>query len=151
RARTARTSRASALTRIGALARLGLVGAWPADVAARCFRTPRARALFAGMAAHSTVPFSHPLTAAFGVLFSAAGHGTGWPVARGGSQGIVDALVSVLHAAGGRIETEFEVTGVRQIPGRHRAAHRDQRAPLRQRCRPRRRRGGDRPTSSSRT
>lgn len=114
----------SALTRIGALARLGLVGAWPADVAARCFRTPRARALFAGMAAHSTVPFSHPLTAAFGVLFSAAGHGTGWPVARGGSQGIVDALVSVLHAAGGRIETEFEVTGVRQIPGRHRAAHR---------------------------
>lgn len=111
-------------TRLTALARLGLRGAWPADVAARLFRTPRARALFAGMAAHSTVPFSHPLTSAFAVLFGAAGHATGWPVARGGSQAIVDALVAELKARGGRIETGFEVTAVQKVPGRRRPVHR---------------------------
>ncbi|GAB3192954.1 phytoene desaturase family protein [Nesterenkonia suensis] len=114
----------SALTRLTSLVRLGLRGAWPADLAAHLFHTDRARALFAGMAAHSTVPFSHPLTAAFGVLFGAAGHATGWPVARGGSQAIVDALVAELTAHGGRIETCVEVTGLRRLPGRHRAAHR---------------------------
>ncbi|GAA1174642.1 phytoene desaturase family protein [Nesterenkonia xinjiangensis] len=113
----------SVVARGAALARLGLRGAWPADVAARLFRTPRARALFAGMAAHSTVPFSHPLTAAFGVLFGAAGHATGWPVARGGSQAIVDALTGELEHHGGRIETGFEVTGVRRAPGRLRRTH----------------------------
>ena len=112
----------SPLTRVAALARLGIRGAWPADVAARVFRTGRARALFAGLAAHSTVPFSHPMTSAFGVLFGAAGHATGWPVARGGSQSIVDALVAELESQGGRIETDFEVTSVRSVQ-KGRTAH----------------------------
>lgn len=101
--------------RLAALASLGARGAWPASAVLRLFRTARAKALFAGLAAHSTAPFHQPLTGAFGVLFGAAAHSTGWPVARGGSQAIVDALLAELAGHGGRVETDMRVTGVSEV------------------------------------
>lgn len=98
------------------MARFGLRGALPAAALARAlFRDEPARALFAGTAAHSVLPLHHPLTSAFGVLFGAAGHATGWPVARGGSQAISRALVAELEAHSGRVVTDHPVTDLAQV------------------------------------
>ncbi|WP_374929503.1 phytoene desaturase family protein [Kytococcus sedentarius] len=103
-----------------ALARFGLRGLSPATLLSRAaFREDATRALFAGLAAHSVMPLHHPLTSVFGVLFGAAGHAVGWPVARGGSQAIADALVAELAAHGGRVVTGCPVTDLRQLADAH--------------------------------
>ncbi len=61
-----------------------------------------ARALFAGNAAHSFLPLEAPGTAAFGLLLSVAGHAVGWPIARGGSQKVADALAAYFVCSGVR-------------------------------------------------
>ena len=99
-----------------ALAAFGARGAWPATMLARAaFRDEPARALFAGSAAHAVLPLTRPLTAAFGVLFGSAGHATGWPVARGGSQAIADALVADLRAHHGTVLTGAEVRDLAEV------------------------------------
>ena len=98
------------------LAAFGARAAWPASALARAvFRDEPARSLFAGMAAHSVMPLGRPLTAAFGVLFAAAGHAGGWPVARGGSQAIARALVAHLEDLGGRVVTGRRVESLREL------------------------------------
>lgn len=98
------------------LAGFGLRGAAPATVVARAaFRDEGSRALFAGSAAHAVVPLHHPLTAAFGVLFGAAAHARGWPVAAGGSQAVADALAADLESHGGTIRTGHRVTALDQV------------------------------------
>ncbi|MGO1543363.1 MAG: phytoene desaturase family protein [Gulosibacter sp.] len=82
----------------------------------RCFEGPAAQALFMGSAAHAIAPLAHPFTGAFGTLFGGLGQTNGWPVARGGSQAIVDALVKVISEHGGRIHTDAEVTDLRALP-----------------------------------
>jgi phytoene dehydrogenase-like protein len=67
------------------------------------FRDERARALVAGLAAHSFLPLEAPFTASFALIFAAATHASGWPLARGGSQRIADALASLLRGLGGEI------------------------------------------------
>jgi phytoene dehydrogenase-like protein len=100
------------------LAAFGIRAAWPASALARAvFRAEPARALFAGMAAHSILPLGRPLTAAFGLLFAAAGHAGGWPVARGGSQAIARALVAHLQELGGRVVTGRRVESLRELAG----------------------------------
>jgi phytoene dehydrogenase-like protein len=91
------------------LARFGLRAPWPATVLARMLRTPEARALFGGCAAHSFAPLSQPLTAALGLIIAASGHGSGWPVAEGGSRTITDALAARLTELGGAIKTGVTV------------------------------------------
>ncbi len=88
------------------MARFGLLAAWPAAAAARLlFRTQAARALFAGMAAHSIMPLEAPLSAAFGWVLAIAGHAAGWPVAKGGSQSIANALIRYFESLGGCVAT----------------------------------------------
>lgn len=100
-----------------AMASLGLRAAWPADfLARRMFASEEARALFIGSAAHSMLPPGHPLTAAFGVVFGGLGHTLGWPVARGGTGRIVDALVSVLDSHGVTIHVNSPVADLRELP-----------------------------------
>ncbi|MDT7667981.1 MAG: hypothetical protein QOC74_764, partial [Pseudonocardiales bacterium] len=70
------------------LARFGLGAPLPATLLAKVWRTPEARALFAGCAAHSFAPLTQPLTSAMGLIIAASGHGSGWPVAEGGSRSI---------------------------------------------------------------
>ena len=99
-----------------ALATFGARGVWPAQALARAaFRDETARALFAGSASHAVVPLNRPMTAAFGVLFGAAAHATGWPVAAGGSQAVADALVGVLREAGGAVVTGSPITSLAQV------------------------------------
>ena len=75
-----------------ALRPLGLRSA--AGLARARFDAPRARALIAGNAAHSMLPLDGSPTAAFALVLRCSGHAVGWPVARGGSQAIADALAS---------------------------------------------------------
>ncbi len=97
--------------------RFALRAVWSANRLARmAFREEPARALFAGCAAHSILPLSHPLTAAFGLLFSLTGHVTSWPVARGGSGAITRALAAHLEALGGSIETGVSITSLKDLP-----------------------------------
>src|SRR2546427_7195376 len=104
-----------------ALARLGLPGLLPARLfARRAFGGDRARALFAGLAAHSLLPLDAPLTASFGLLFAATTHVANWPFPRGGSGRIADALAARLRSLGGTIETSRRVGSLEEV-GRARA------------------------------
>jgi phytoene dehydrogenase-like protein len=69
------------------------------------FEGERARALLAGCAAHSMLSLRSPASAAFGIVLATSAHSVGWPVARGGSQRLADALASHLLSLGGRIES----------------------------------------------
>jgi phytoene dehydrogenase-like protein len=87
-------------------------------LARRTFQTSRARALFAGIAAHSVLKLQSPLAAAFGLLLGAAGHAAGWPIPRGGAQKISNALAGVLQAAGGRILTNSRIAHLQDLGDR---------------------------------
>lgn len=100
------------------LARFGRLGIRPAYGLARsAFDGDRARALFAGNAAHSMVPLTRSPTAAFGLTLAAAGHAVGWPIARGGSRGIAAALASLLRSLGGEIVTGAPVENIDELRG----------------------------------
>nr|WP_238391543.1 MULTISPECIES: NAD(P)/FAD-dependent oxidoreductase [unclassified Mycolicibacterium] len=98
------------------LARFGAPTVLPAAVLARVFRTPQARALFGGVAAHTFQPLQHLLTSAIGLGIITAGHANGWPVAAGGSQSITNALEAVLTELGGKIETGVRITSASELP-----------------------------------
>ena len=98
-------------------ARFGLNGLRSALAVAQArFRGERARALFAGLAAHSVLPLERPLSAAFGLVLGAAGHAVGWPMPRGGAQHIAESLASHLASLGGRIETSVPVERLEDLP-----------------------------------
>jgi phytoene dehydrogenase-like protein len=80
------------------------------------FETERARALFAGAAAHSFLPLEQPAGASFGLVLLLLAHVSGWPFPRGGSQAIADALVARLRSLGGEIETATAVTALSELP-----------------------------------
>lgn len=99
-----------------ALAGFGIGALAPATLTARRWHTDQARALFAGVAAHAYYPLTRPTTAAAGLLMLGAGHRYGWPVAKGGSRAVTDALASLLRAHGGRIETGRRVRSLGELP-----------------------------------
>ena len=98
-------------------ARFGIRALWPANLLARTlFREDTARALLAGCAAHSILPLSHALTSALGILFALTAHMEDWPVAKGGSDAISQALASLLRASGGEIRINHPVVSARDLP-----------------------------------
>lgn len=99
-----------------AFLRLGIVGGAPVNLLSRRFSTARARALFSGVAAHAIAPFSGLVTSAVGLLLGALGHSHGWPMARGGSQAIADALADKFEEMGGQLELGRTVESVEELP-----------------------------------
>jgi phytoene dehydrogenase-like protein len=100
-----------------AVARYGLSGIRSTVALADSrFRTEEARALFAGLSGHSMLSLHAPMSAGYGMVLAALGHLVGWPMARGGSQRIASALVSLLHAHGGEIATGHRVTALGELP-----------------------------------
>jgi phytoene dehydrogenase-like protein len=97
------------------LVRFGLAAAAPATLLARSWRTPQARALFGGVAAHAFSPMNRPMSSSVGCALINACHAFGWPVAKGGSQSISDALASVLRAHGGTIETGRRISNLAEL------------------------------------
>jgi len=85
-------------------------------LADRHFKSTRARALFAGLAAHSMLPLERIPSAAFGLVLGITGHAVGWPIPRGGSQKIADALASYFRSMGGEIVTCSRVESIDELP-----------------------------------
>lgn len=99
------------------MALFGLRALWPAKTLAETwFRGERARALFAGMAAHAIMPLERLTTSAFGLLLLTLAHRVGWPLAHGGSQAISDAMAGYLQSLGGEIVTGHEVESLAELP-----------------------------------
>jgi phytoene dehydrogenase-like protein len=88
-----------------------------AGLARSSFDGRRARALFAGNAAHAMLPLSAAASASFGLVLATLGHAVGWPLPRGGSQTIADALASYLRSLGGEIETGHHVESLAELEG----------------------------------
>jgi phytoene dehydrogenase-like protein len=100
-----------------ATARFGLSALRSAKgLATRRFETERARGLFAGVAAHSMLPLTAPTTAAAGLVLGLIAHAFGWPMARGGSQRIADAMASHLRELGGEVITSHPVSSLDELP-----------------------------------
>jgi phytoene dehydrogenase-like protein len=99
------------------LARFGLPALLPASVLARLWlKDARARALFAGCAAHSIMALDKIISASFGLVLGLLGHAVGWPLPRGGSQSISSAMAGYLQTLGGKILTNSPVSNVDDLP-----------------------------------
>ena len=98
------------------MARFGWKALSSALTLSKRFHTQEAKGLWAGMAAHSILPLSHMGTSAIGLVLSTAGHVGGWPMAKGGSVKIAEAMAGYFLALGGKIETNFYVRSLSQLP-----------------------------------
>ncbi|HUN82778.1 MAG TPA: NAD(P)/FAD-dependent oxidoreductase [Terracidiphilus sp.] len=104
------------------MAHFALKGIQPAQRLARSrFAGVRARALFAGLAAHSFLSFDQPLSSAFGIVLGATAHVVGWPVPRSGSQAIAQTLIAHLESLGGKVHTSrrIDTAGFRALYDEH--------------------------------
>src|SRR5690606_33305242 len=75
-----------------ALAAFGLKSLQSGKQIASRFRTREAKGLWAGMVAHSMIPLESLTSSAIGFVLTIAGHRGGWPVPKGGSQSIANAM-----------------------------------------------------------
>lgn len=80
------------------------------------FREEKTRGMFAGLAAHSTLALEEPLTASFGLVLGLSAQSVGWPLPRGGSQKIANALACHLRSLGGEIITNTRVENMDALP-----------------------------------
>jgi phytoene dehydrogenase-like protein len=98
------------------LARFGLNAMLPATTVAARFSTERARALFAGVAAHSFLALNQALSTSFGLVLGASAHAIGWPIPRGGAQCLSNALAAYLAHLVGRITTSTRIHSFSDLP-----------------------------------
>lgn len=99
------------------LAKFGMKGILPANTFADFFfKGDRAKALFAGCAAHSILPFDSFFTSALGLVFLATGHAVNWPIVKGGTQNLANALLKCFQMAGGEIVFNSKITDLKQLP-----------------------------------
>lgn len=89
------------------------------SIAKQYFETAEAKAMWAGMAAHGMQPLNKPVMAAVALVLLLAAHDKGWPIPKGGSQQIANALAAHFIALGGKIETGTMVTSLQQLPSSH--------------------------------
>jgi phytoene dehydrogenase-like protein len=100
-----------------AMAFFGVPALLPAQTLANLiFRNAPAKALFAGLAAHSVLPLSRVSSAATGLVLGTAAHTTGWPIAAGGAQSITNALASHLESLGGKLILNANVNNLAELP-----------------------------------
>jgi len=98
------------------LAQFGLNALQSATRIANKFSTKEAKGLWGGMAAHAIQPLTNVASAAIGFVLLAQGHLGGWPVPKGGSQSIANALASYFKSIGGEIQTGFFVKSLAELP-----------------------------------
>jgi phytoene dehydrogenase-like protein len=103
------------------LARFGLVALQSASLVARRFRSAKARALFAGAAAHSLIGLREPASAASAIVMLATAHADGWPFPAGGAGRIAQALADELAALGVTVQVTHPVARLDDLPP-HRVA-----------------------------
>jgi phytoene dehydrogenase-like protein len=99
------------------LARFGVPALLPAeDLARLAFREPAARALFAGLAAHSMLRLGQPFSGSFGLVLGMLAHAVGWPLARGGSGAIAAALEAEARSLGVEFVMGHRVDAIGDLP-----------------------------------
>jgi phytoene dehydrogenase-like protein len=98
------------------MAQFGMKALTSASYLSGKFKTAKAKALWAGMAAHSKEPLTHAVTSAVALVLITAGHVKGWPIPKGGSVSIANALASYFISIGGKIETNRYVHSLDQLP-----------------------------------
>jgi phytoene dehydrogenase-like protein len=98
-----------------ALARFGLPGLLPLNLVVKRFHHEEAKALLAGVGAHS-MSLTAPLTTAFGTLLAMTAHSVGWPVVAGGSSAITAAMITELERLGGTVTTGQWVGSLSELP-----------------------------------
>jgi phytoene dehydrogenase-like protein len=101
------------------MAAFGLVALQSASSIAKRFKTEQARGLVAGMAAHSMLPLTSISSAAAALVMMVTGHLNGWPLPKGGTQNLANAMASYFTSLGGKIETGRYVTSLEQLPSSH--------------------------------
>ena len=79
----------------------------------------QSRGFWAGMSAHSMQSFTNASTSAFAILLLLLGHLKGWPIIKGGSQKLADALAAYFVSLGGKIEMNTEIKSLQQLPSSH--------------------------------
>lgn len=99
-----------------AMARFGFPALTSAAHLAKRFKTKEAKGLLAGMAAHAIQPLTNSATSAIALVLMANGHLKGWPLPKGGSNRIANALASYFVSIGGKIETGVNVASLQQLP-----------------------------------
>jgi len=99
-----------------AMARFGLKALRSASSVEERFVTVKAKGLFAGMAAHCMQPLTNLSSAATALVLMSAAHVKGWPLPKGGSQQISNALASYFISLGGKIETSIYIISLDQLP-----------------------------------
>jgi phytoene dehydrogenase-like protein len=102
-----------------AMAGFGLRAVTSATHLVKRFSSTEAKALWMGMAAHAMQSLSHATTSAVALVLMAAGHSVGWPLAKGGSNAISDALCSYFISLGGVVQSDFYVRSLSQLPSSH--------------------------------
>jgi phytoene dehydrogenase-like protein len=99
------------------MARFGLLALQSCERLVRSrFSGQSARALFGGCAAHSFLPLNAPGSASFGLVLSLAAHTVDWPIVRGGSQRLTNALAQHLQSLGGEIQTGRRISSLSDVP-----------------------------------
>jgi phytoene dehydrogenase-like protein len=98
------------------MAGYGSRGVLPASVLVRRWRTPEARVIMGGAAAHSMMKLTAVPTGGIGLMLIVLAHGVGWPVIAGGSARITDAMADAVVTAGGSIETGRWVRSLAELP-----------------------------------
>lgn len=100
-----------------ALARFGSRALQAAEpLARRMFAAEPARALFAGIAAHSMLPLDIRPTAGVAISLNLVAHVGGWCLPKGGAQRLADALAAHLRSLGGEIVTGTTVASADDLP-----------------------------------
>jgi phytoene dehydrogenase-like protein len=84
--------------------------------AEKYFADERARAIFAGCAAHSMIPLEDLPSAAIGFVLTLTAHAVGWSFPRGGTQKLSDALAEYFLSLGGEIQTNWQVENIDELP-----------------------------------
>ncbi len=75
-----------------------------------------AKAVFAGVAAHSATRLDAPCTASVGLALSVAAHAVGWPIPAGGAQSLTDSLVSYFKSLDGELVLDCPVRALSDLP-----------------------------------
>jgi phytoene dehydrogenase-like protein len=75
-----------------------------------------APAMLTGVSTHAIAPSRSLAPAAAGLLLASLAHSVGWPLPRGGSQAISDALADAVRARGGQIHLGHRVRSLGELP-----------------------------------
>ena len=102
-----------------AMARFGLTALRSAHAVAGRFKTEEAKGFFGGMGAHSMQPLTKLSTAAVALVLLTSGHLKGWPIPKGGSNAVANALAAYFVSLGGKIETDIYIKSLDQLPSAH--------------------------------